>query len=153
MRALVFSDTHRNWKAAAAVIKNIGAVDCVFHCGDILSDCRSLEKEFPDLPFYYVCGNNDIGNGVPRVLEAELEGKRVFITHGHLFGVRSGESRLKEKIDEGFDLVLYGHTHIPSTTYYKNGIILNPGSLSLFTGTYGVIEVEGGKLRTAIISV
>ena len=31
--------------------------DAVFHLGDCERDTQRLEKEFPDLPLYRVCGN------------------------------------------------------------------------------------------------
>ena len=33
--------------------------DAVFHLGDCERDTHRLEKEFPDLPLYSVCGNCD----------------------------------------------------------------------------------------------
>ena len=33
--------------------------DAVFHLGDCERDTQRLEKEFPDLPLYRVCGNCD----------------------------------------------------------------------------------------------
>lgn len=152
MRILVFSDTHGNYSDPVHIINNIKDVDAVIHCGDIISDCREIQRVYPKLPFYYVCGNNDISMDVPRELSIELAGKKIFITHGHLYKVRITDALLRKKIEEGYDLVVYGHTHVPDTEYYNSGIILNPGAMCYGNKTYAVIEIENNKLKTAILN-
>ncbi len=67
-----------------------------------------------------------------------LDNKRIFATHGHIYG----EDNLPD-MSQG-DIFIYGHTHLP-VAYEKNGIyILNPGSISLPKGgnknSYGLFE-------------
>ena len=64
--------------------------------------------------------------------ELEIEGKKVFITHGHLHKVGFGTDDLYElAVRNGYDIVLYGHTHVQKVEN-RNGIyIANPGSLAL----------------------
>lgn len=152
MKILVFSDTHGSYEQAVEIINNTDRVDAVIHCGDMLYDCLEMKKEIPDsIPFYYVCGNNEFRSDVPTELSVVLGGKKVFITHGHLFGVRCGTDSLRKKINEGFDIVLYGHTHQKHIEYYKDGIILNPGSMAFFSGDYAVIEIENGAVRAKLM--
>ena len=53
----------------------------------------------------------------------EIEGKRIFATHGHLYGenppLKAGE------------ILLQGHTHIPRHEEKDGILFLNPGSLSI----------------------
>lgn len=53
----------------------------------------------------------------------EIQGYRIFATHGHLFGgkppLRTGE------------VLLHGHTHVPRLETVNGITILNPGSLSI----------------------
>ncbi|MBP3361967.1 MAG: metallophosphoesterase [Clostridia bacterium] len=152
MKILVFSDTHGSFMHAIDIINNTDRVDAVIHCGDMLHDCIEIEKAIPEaIPFYYVCGNNDLSFDTPRDLSIELGGKKIFITHGHLYGVRRGTEMLKNKIYEGFDIVLYGHTHQKNIEYCKNGIILNPGSMSFYANNYAVIEIENGAVRAKLM--
>ena len=60
-----------------------------------------------------------------------MEGRHIFITHGHYYYVAMSEERLKEEARErGADIVMYGHTHKPSLTREEDLITLNPGSVA-----------------------
>ena len=152
MKILVFSDSHGYYNRMLKIINSYTDVDAVIHCGDILNDCISLEKLIDsNIKLFYVCGNNDIAPEVPKQLELVFEDKRIFVTHGHLFGVKAGLDSLRQKIKEGFDLVLYGHTHRPDTEYFGSGILLNPGAVCYSSkGTYAVITIQDGKLNTTM---
>ena len=62
--------------------------DAVFHLGDCERDTQRLEKEFPDLPLYRVCGNCDREPVNPEVLQCTLDGVKFFCTHGDRYGVK-----------------------------------------------------------------
>lgn len=156
MRILVFSDTHRQVSDAENVINNIVGVDAVIHCGDHLSDAKRLEKEFPEIDFYYVSGNCDGDSSRPYLLE-DFAGKKIFITHGHLYNVKSESGCEYKTIREegkrlGADAVVFGHTHIPYNMDWGDMVVLNPGSLR-YTDTYAVIEIENEKLKAATCSI
>ena len=77
---------------------------------------------------------------------------RIFVTHGHAYGVKSGLGRLIDKAESvGADIALYGHSHIPDLTYMRGISAFNPGSISMPRQegrrcTYGTIEIsEDGK--------
>ena len=73
----------------------------------------------------------------------ELGGVRLFLTHGHLFGVKSGMSRLKLEADRvGADIALFGHTHRPFLEEDGGVWYMNPGAAR--DGRYGVIEMKDG---------
>lgn len=55
----------------------------------------------------------------------ELEGRTMFITHGHRFH----EGNLPP-LAEG-DFLLHGHTHVPKCTDHGSYVYLNPGSVSI----------------------
>ena len=75
--------------------------------------------------------------------ETELGGVRLFLTHGHLFGVKSGMSRLKLEADRvGADIALFGHTHRPFLEEDGGVWYMNPGAAR--DGHYGVIEMKDG---------
>ncbi len=155
MKILVFSDSHGYYNRILPVIKKHDDADMVIHCGDIINDCISLSKLIsPSIRFCYVAGNNDYASNEPKELTIEVEGKKLFITHGHIYGVKSGLDSLKRKIKEGYDLVIYGHTHIPNTEYYMGGIILNPGAMCYATkSSYAVVTINNRIIKTTIENI
>ncbi len=157
-RILVFSDTHGDISKAEKIIGSIDGVTGIIHLGDILRDAYAIEKNHPDIPLYYISGNNDSFSGVDSEKIIAVGGIKIFITHGHKYiSLFSGNDRLIYKgLELGCDIVLYGHTH---SSFYKkeNGMIIaNPGSLAYPRGSgasYGIIEIEDGKAYYANIAV
>ena len=151
-RLLVLSDSHGD---AAAVYRAIVAqpeADTVLHLGDGAADLAAVVSAFPRLTFIQVRGNGDYSaNGsIPYVREECFEGKRFFLTHGHLYGVKSDLFRVVcAAKGRGADVLLYGHTHVPMTDYEDGLYILNPGSLR--SGTYGVVDLSGAGVVLNII--
>lgn len=156
MRIVVFSDTHHNISRARRVIGNIPGITGVIHCGDVLTDLEELKNIFPNIDFYSVPGNCDVFQGDCEKL-LEIEGKKIFITHGHRHNVKSENEieypTIRDRGRElGVDIVIFGHTHIPYNRNWGDIIVINPGSIK-YEGTYGVIESDNGKLKTAILNV
>ena len=73
--------------------------DAIVHLGDHVSDAEELSYALDLIDFYMVRGNCDFGAQAPETILTELGGARLFLTHGHLFGVKSGMSRLKLEAD------------------------------------------------------
>lgn len=154
MRILVFSDSHKDTESMIKVINRIVDVDMIIHTGDHHSDAEQIEKLFPNIPVKYVLGNCDFGV-CPTELVIDACGKKIFLTHGHFYSVKYDYDyhTIFERTKElGCDAVVFGHTH-KSICDVKNGItLLNPGSVC-YGKTFGVIEIENGKLKSAICSV
>lgn len=138
MRLLVFSDTHGYLSPALDLTARLqGEIDAVIHLGDHDRDGEALHQRFPRLPVFCVRGNND-GAGAPGIRILRLEGKTLFLTHGHSYGVHFRTDRLLYAGEEqGADLVLFGHTHRPVLDFSGRVGLLNPGSLSLPRGDAG----------------
>ena len=156
MRILIFSDTHGDIKDPEAVINNIVGVEAVIHCGDCLRDAEILRDKFPKIKFYSVSGNCDIDR-TSEELMLELGGKRIFVTHGHRYAVKIEKefdypTVTKKGKDMGADAVLFGHTHIAYNNNKGDIIVMNPGSIKSMA-TYGVIEIENGVMKSAIMSL
>jgi len=151
MRILVVSDTHRYQKNLYDLLYELKNIDYVIHCGDF----EGYEDEIESMckvPFVGVAGNNDFCSYLPRERIVELSGHRIFVTHGHTYGVSAGLRRLIDETKKReCDIALFGHTHTP--TYSSDGTIqlMNPGSISLprqasRRPSYGIIELkENGK--------
>ena len=159
MRILVFSDTHSDVGSCADVIERIQGTDMILHCGDYLRDALKLEKAYPEKEFRHVAGNCDPGATCKEEI-ITADGKKIFLTHGDLYGVKSGYERITYRARElGADIAVFGHTHIPLYEKIKIAggtppelILLNPGSVR-YTGTYGVIETEDGNIRACTIKI
>ena len=149
MRILVFSDSHGNISSCTTVVENIINVDMILHAGDHASDAAWIQKCFPDIPVKYVRGNCD-SDMAPLSLVVEAEGKKIFLTHGHCYSVKS-QPECQDLIEaaKDCDCVVFGHTHEP--VCFKSGelTVLNPGSAKSLH-SYGVIEIEEGILRAAV---
>lgn len=155
MRILVFSDSHKVTDECIAVIrmfKNVG-LDMVLHAGDCVADAEDLQYIFPELDIRYVQGNNDFSKA-PSDLTIDCRDKKIFMTHGHGYRVKSDneyETLIAKGKSIGADLVVFGHTHESVSAVINNMHLLNPGSIR-YGGTYGIIEIENGKLKTDVIN-
>jgi hypothetical protein len=160
MRLLVISDTHRSLANVYKVINDIyDMIDGIIHLGDVADDVALIKHRFPDLPVYNVLGNCDWGDtSAKEEAVLNIEGKRIFITHGHNYGVNSGIYRLSLRGREvKADCCLYGHTHVPLVEYDGDMVIMNPGSLSQPRGgsrySYGMLIIDESGLRVSTLEL
>ena len=128
MKIGVISDTHGNLNSIDNAVSMAQDMDMWLHCGDCVPDAEYLQS-LVDVPVYGVAGNCDwpMGSTVyERIVEAE--GHKIFLTHGHNYGVRYTQEYVMEAAEsQGADIAIYGHTHI--VEYMKGTIlVLNPGS-------------------------
>ena len=152
-RILIFSDTHGYIDNCISVISGDNHVNMIIHAGDCARDAEDLASIFPDIPLYYVRGNNDWYSTAPGDITLEVGGKRIFVTHGHDFAVKY-EADYRTLVNRGSavdaDLIVFGHTHKSYTDYRGKMTILNPGSVR-FGKTYAIAEIDGQELRTKIL--
>lgn len=144
----VISDTHRMGKYIEIGKRYIKGADVVIHLGDNSEDIEELTKDFKGV-VYGVRGNCDLSNTYPTEQLVEIMGKKIFLTHGHLYGVKNNLNNIYYRAKElNADIVLFGHTH-ENLIKEEDGIVfMNPGSISLpkLRGRYiGFIEVEEEK--------
>jgi len=85
----VFSDSHGRLGAMVDAIER-ERPQRVFFLGDHYRDGQELAGAYPDLPMELVKGNCD-WDQAPDELLVEAGGVRVLLTHGHPYGVKSGE--------------------------------------------------------------
>ncbi|MBE5867002.1 MAG: metallophosphoesterase [Lachnospiraceae bacterium] len=129
MKVLIVSDTHRKNDVYLNLVE-LHKPDMVIHCGDA-EGAEYLLTEAADCPVHIVLGNNDFFSELPRELEIEVGGYKVWVTHGHNYYVSMGNETIKrEAIARGVDIVCYGHTHRPVIDLDEEVVALNPGSLS-----------------------
>jgi putative phosphoesterase len=158
MNILVFSDSHGRGERIDAVIElQVRKPDAIIFLGDGLRDIAYCNTG--NIPIYAVRGNCDIYNyfrqdNVEEDLLFEIGCKRVFITHGHKYGVKSGIGYLiSEAAKKEADIVLFGHTHsafeaiINEENAYglkltKPMYVMNPGSIGDYNASFGTVEID-----------
>ena len=137
---LVASDSHGRADHLALAVKRADPAMLLF-LGDGLRDLSALP---PQIPQCAVCGNCDWGTraDAPPVRVEEIGGYRLYMTHGHLQGVKSTlDVAVKNAVCAEADVLLYGHTHVPFEKTYPRGtkigdtcikkplLVLCPGSI------------------------
>ncbi|MDE6838114.1 MAG: YfcE family phosphodiesterase [Acutalibacter sp.] len=142
MRILVMSDTHGDAAALRRALLAQPKAEVVIHLGDGQEDLDQVRFSFSDRTFLRVRGNCDWGSSLPTVGEYEAEGARIFYTHGHAYGVKSGdETIISAARERKADILLFGHTHQSREDYEDGLYIMNPGRLSGWEPSYGVIDI------------
>ncbi len=130
MRILVISDSHGRNDDVEGVISQVGKIDMLIHCGDVERGDEYI-RSLVDCPVYMVTGNNDYNLDLPVKEIIDVEGHRIFVTHGHRYQIHRGIGYLRKcALEEGADIVMFGHTHMPFIHFEEDLTILNPGSLS-----------------------
>jgi len=150
MKVGIMSDSHGNTMAIDAALRQAGRVDHWLHAGDCISDAEYLQLA-SDTAVTMVAGNCDWpGTSVPGEALVERGGHRIFLTHGHLYGVRYTIEALQEAAAErGADVAVYGHTHVADITPGAV-LVLNPGSVARprdeALGSFLLLELSEGQV-------
>lgn len=143
MKAAVFSDTHHNTEPMLEAVR-LCRPDLIIHLGDHDRDTLCLEREFPDIPLYRVCGNCDFAPIAPIADIVPLGPVKALICHGHTYNVDWGgvDSLVYAAEERGCQLALYGHTHVPEQRQIGGVTVVNPGTAG-----------KGRRLSWALIEV
>lgn len=144
MRMIVTSDSHGNSTALFDIIqKHIEDASLFVNLGDCNSgrDLENAQIYFENrLNLIGVSGNCDFSGNAPDEQVISFAGKKVFLCHGHTYGVKFGLLDLKSKARrEGANIALYGHTHTPCMNYIDGIYFFNPGAVR--DGVYGIVDV------------
>ncbi len=159
MRCLVMSDSHGHDDDVRWMLeqcwKEVGPVDCYLHCGDGAYDFMRLEnfirKRDEYAAMFGVAGNCDVGvPGLETSMVLNLDGAKVFLTHGHRYHVKSEYSYIDDVAKEkGCSITLFGHTHRPFWEQ-RQTLLINPGSAA--DGRMALLEINNGKPRFKLLA-
>ena len=148
MLVAVVSDTHRSDSCVKSIKTLIKDADILIHLGDNVEDAEELEREFKG-EVYIVAGNCDFSRKYPKDRLIDIEGKKIFMTHGDLYSVKMGLNSIYYKGREiEADIVLFGHTHQAMIERTNELILMNPGSPSLprlSKKSIGFISIDDGE--------
>lgn len=151
MKVVVFSDAHGSKRAIKKILDYNPDASHFISLGD--SELR--HSYLKDLNIIAVKGNYPLDGGIGYESVLEIEGKKIFLTHGHKYGVRRDIRELVKKANEiKADIVLFGHTHIPYKDRINGVYYLNPGSVvssrSSHLPSYLILMIEEGK-ETSVV--
>ncbi len=142
MKLLVISDTHGDTYSLKSAINARSDAEVIIHCGDGNSEFEAMKALYPEKHFIGVRGNCDFCCSAENIETITLEGKKLFITHGHLYNAKYGLYNLVCAAREAeADLLLFGHTHIPLEDYDDGLYIVNPGSCRGYDAGYAYVDV------------
>lgn len=157
---LVMSDSHGNVGNLEKIIDQYPYINSIIHLGDYYRDAARLRELHPDKEYFMVPGNCDISvSGVPSEMMLDVEGLKVLVTHGNKYGVKNGIGRLQYRaVNDGIDVVLFGHTHVPLVRREEKLLLVNPGSADCPRGgsmhpTYALLEIGNGRAEARIMEV
>ena len=147
MNLLLVSDTHGKLKNLRTLLGRVKHADLLLHMGDAEGDEDEI-RSFAGCPVEFVRGNCDTFSREPFDKVLDISGHRIFMTHGHRYGVGYSLDALCQAAREaGADIALFGHTHQPEQITDGELILVNPGSLSKprqegHKPTYALLEID-----------
>lgn len=159
----LISDTHIPARAREIPIKVFQVfekVDYIVHAGDLvdLSVIDKLEQLAPVLAVYGNMDGSEIRGKLPKMNSVKVFDWRIGVMHdpGTLFGMGKMREIAKQN---GFDVMVYGHTHHPNIKWEDTVLFINPGSPTnpippfVAKPTVALLRVTKEKIFPEIIQV
>lgn len=163
MKIAVLSDTHDNIPNARKALDRIAEerAEAIIHCGDVIAPFMFKEFREARIPVHCVFGNND---GDRYLLTKTAENSSGLITlygilgemDAHGFSIAfTHEPQFAEGLaaTAKYDLVCFGHTHVPFQKQIGGTILLNPGDVMGKEGDPGFCIVDTGERNVTRIPV
>lgn len=128
MKIGIISDTHGHLDSIDNAVSIAQDVKMWLHAGDCVPDAEYLQT-LVDVPVHFVAGNCDwpMSDTIYEKI-IEVAGHKIFLTHGHNYGVRYTQEYIMEAAEsQGADIAVFGHTHMVENIK-GNVLVLNPGS-------------------------
>lgn len=142
-KVLIVSDSH-GWKDELQFIKSKHSDAVVMiHCGDseLMVDDDAIKG------FVTVRGNCDYERGFPEDTVVDVADRKIFVTHGHHYNVKSSLMSLSYRAKEhNAEIVCFGHSHFLGIEVVDGILFINPGSIRLPRGrperTYVILDLK-----------
>lgn len=150
MKILVVSDSHGDERNIERMLQIEKKADLMLHLGDVCGSESHIES-ICNFPVKMIAGNNDWYSNLPNEERLTIMGKKIWMTHGHDYGVYYDYEDLYQKaLEQHIDIVMFGHVHRPVFEQRAGVTLINPGSISLPRQkdrrcSYMVITVDAGR--------
>ena len=128
----LISDTHIPSRAQSLpkeVFTSFQNVDFIIHAGDLveLSVIDELEQIAPVLAVHGNMDGPEISNIIPNLNSLKIFDRKIGVIHDP--DTMSGMDKMRELTKEnGFDVLVYGHTHNANIKWEDKVLYINPGS-------------------------
>lgn len=145
MNLLLLSDSHGNSARLMQIKRLLAAepVDAILFAGDGHGDMSRLNAP---CEIYEARGNCDVFSRQPDEQVVELQGVRIFLTHGHLYSVKRVLGRLASQAKASqAGYAVYGHSHRQEVNLINGVRCINPGALQ--SGQYAKLSLPEGRLQ------
>lgn len=156
MKIGIVSDSHGDLYALKRAIELMGKVDMIIHLGDHCKDAEIVSKELKK-DIIYIRGNCDFTAGTDCDKIINAQNKKILITHGHNYNVKSNYANLHYKaLEEEVDMVFFGHTHFAQIFDIDNMVFVNPGSVSRPKDgieTFALVTIEDNIVIPSIVEL
>lgn len=157
----LISDTHDRLSLIDEAVKQLNSlnVELVLHAGDFISPFVTNSFKNLKAPLIGVFGNNDGDRVLLKQKFAEfgadirgrfafeiIDGLRIALLHG------DNSELMRSLLElESYDVLIFGHTHVPKTYRKGNTLIINPGEVcGLLTGkpTMSLLDTSTLEVKT-----
>lgn len=156
-KIIAFSDSHGDDDVLIEIIEKETDAVAFFHAGDGWEEGKRLQRLYPEKNIFVVAGNCDWGHSYQKELETLLGETRIFLTHGHLYRVKTSLHDLAvEGRKRQADLVIYGHTHRKQESQVGDLMLVNPGSCNRQGRTspsYAQIYLKKGERSVVFVDL
>lgn len=146
----VISDTHGLLRPEA--LEALRGSERIIHAGDV-GDAEILERLATIAPIHAIRGNVDKGawsRKLPETEVVEAGGISIYVLHD------LAQLDLKPEA-AGFDVVIYGHSHVPKQEMRNGVLYFNPGSAGprrfKLPVTVGRLTIEHGHVSGEIFTL
>lgn len=147
-KVIIISDTHfdtGNLKKIQSII--LESDYCIF-LGDGINTIIDYKKQLGDR-LIIVRGNCDFFAQYNEEIVLDINGHKIFATHGHNYRVKTTLDNIAYRAQElNANIALFGHTHMPYQAYENGLFLINPGSLGnprLSAPTYAYMLLSPNK--------
>ena len=141
MKIIVSSDSHGNYPGLQELMER-ERPQAVYFLGDGERDWHQVDLPYTTA-FAAVSGNCDMMSMEPPYRKFDLYGHKIFMTHGHMYGVKQGLSGLHgQALQHDADLVFYGHTHHAQMVERDGCTMICPGTMSSGHEEYVVLQLK-----------
>ncbi|MCW3999590.1 MAG: metallophosphoesterase [Candidatus Bathyarchaeota archaeon] len=141
----LISDTHIPKRAHCMpkkVLEIFEQTDYIIHAGDLveLEVIDELEQLAPVLAVHGNMDGMDITGALPRLNSLRLFDWKIGVMHDP--DIAFGFNRMRELVREhGFNVFVYGHTHVASVKWEGKTLYINPGSPTVPPSVMGKLSV------------
>ncbi|MFD2911040.1 metallophosphoesterase family protein [Jeotgalibacillus terrae] len=133
LKIIVVSDTHMPRMAKTLpprLTTECQSADLIIHTGDFntLDTFQELERFAPVEGVYGNADDQELTKRFPAKKIIQVGTFRIGLVHGHGKGKTTEKRALDAFVQNDIDMIIYGHSHIPSFKIIDGVQLLNPGS-------------------------